>query len=263
MIKTDQYLGAVVSTFESHPITYSVFSGGEVHLNADHVAGATSLTIRANLTSSERVMAFVMLVDALRRNVPHTTLKADLRYFPYARQDRVCNPGEALSAAAMAGIINSLRLDSVVLWDPHSDVSPALINNLVTVPQYELVPIGVPKIGKYMIVCPDSGARKKCLDLTTRYNLDCVFADKVRDTKTGDITGTAVYDGEKVKGRKLLIVDDICDGGFTFIKLAEALTLYEPKSIELYVTHGIFSKGAQPLFDAGISDVHTPYAWSK
>jgi ribose-phosphate pyrophosphokinase len=110
----------------------------------------------------------------------------------------------------------------------------------------------------YTLVSPDAGATKKTLKVAQHYEgLKVINCDKIRDTMTGEITGTYVNWGFSMKEMRLLIVDDICDGGMTFIKIAEAVQKFKPKSIDLYVTHGIFSKGLEPLLDAGIRRVYT------
>ena len=69
-------------------------------------------------------------------------------------------------------------------------------------------------------------------------------ATKVRNTITGEITGTRLDDPDQsAKGRDCLIVDDICDGGRTFIELAKVIRQQGPARGYLYVTHGIFSNG--------------------
>ena len=60
-----------------------------------------------------------------------------------------------------------------------------------------------------------------------------------------------------IKDQTILIVDDLCDGGMTFIKSAERLYELEAKEVHLYVSHGIFSKGLKPLTDSGIKRIFT------
>ena len=69
------------------------------------------------------------------------------------------------------------------------------------------------------------------------------FCEKERDVSTGWITGFKLESPEIVVGKDILITDDICDGGMTFLKCAEALKEAGANSVSLYVTHGIFSKG--------------------
>jgi len=67
-----------------------------------------------------------------------------------------------------------------------------------------------------------------------------------RDVRTGNILGVVV--DQNVTDLNLLVVDDICDGGRTFTELSKTLSM--PKKLELFVTHGIFSKGVKELTEA-------------
>ncbi|MEI8631794.1 phosphoribosyltransferase family protein [Vibrio sp. PP-XX7] len=78
-----------------------------------------------------------------------------------------------------------------------------------------------------------------------------IQAQKLRNLKTGEIIKTEVL-GD-VKGKKVLIADDICDGGRTFVELAKVLKSEGATEISLFVTHGIFSKGFEVF--AGLIDV--------
>ena len=222
-----------------------VFPGGEVNINI-----FSSVIIEAALKSSDDVMELLLTVGALRRVNTNIKLDLVLKYFPYARQDRVCNPGEALSVEVFSSLVNSMKFERVEVWDIHNADSLALINNVVHISQSEL-------LGKFpdtydFLVAPDAGARKK-LEGT-----GIIVAGKTRNPSTGEITGTVIKKNEKlIEGSNLLIVDDICDGGRTFIELAKVLLEKGAASVDLYVTHGIFSKGLTPLYEAGISSILT------
>lgn len=79
-------------------------------------------------------------------------------------------------------------------------------------------------------------------------DLPFIHGEKVRDQSTGRITSYEVVGNPK--GKRVLIVDDICDGGATFITLAKALLGQGATEVHLFVSHGIFSKGTRVLFDA-------------
>ncbi|MNY27430.1 ribose-phosphate pyrophosphokinase [compost metagenome] len=142
----------------------------------------------------------------------------------------------------------------VVLWDPHSDVTPALVHNAVVVPRVDLVRTTVDHLrirhGEDLaLVVPDQGAFKATMAIADEYGIETVcMGEKLRDMKTGEITGTFVHNVQHLKGKVVLIADDICDGGRTFTTLAEFITgKVSVKSLALYVTHGIFSKGIADL----------------
>lgn len=242
---------------------YTVFPGGEPHIRLENYTPEYDET--NHVIISHRIQSFndlgklLVSVDALRNigNVSYITLI--LPYFPGARQDRVANSGEALTVKVYADIINSLNLNNVAIVDPHSDVTSALVNNvevnnntaLISEVLVELNLVDTPC--EINIVSPDSGANKKIKDLVISlsdeypdHTFNIIKCDKTRDTKTGKITGFEVYT-DSLSLLPTIIVDDICDGGGTFIGLAEELKKKDPLELTLVVTHGIFSKGFDDL----------------
>lgn len=147
----------------------------------------------------------------------------------------------------MAAMINSLHCDKVFVYDVHSTLPVALINNCLTYGLTDLHRLGAlqENTQDFSLVSPDAGAEKKVFDLAKDWQRRLVRAYKNRDVMTGNITGTTVID--KVADENCLVVDDICDGGATFIALAEELKKMGAKKLRLYVTHGIFSKGLDEL----------------
>lgn len=252
------------------PVDHFTFKGGEeqvkIDMNYIPKSHINTVIISAKIKTSHDVLALTMLVDAVSR-LEYLENKAEfilnLPYIPYARQDRVMQPGEALSIKAFANIINSLNFDKVVVDDPHSDVSAALLNNVhIRSQDYLIQKFHIHFAGKDVtIVAPDAGARKKAQKVADRMRLPLVEAGKVRDLKTNQITGTAVF-GD-VEGRECVIVDDICDGGRTFIALAQALKEKGAKRVILYVTHGIFSFGKKVILDGGVDEIYAYHDWTE
>lgn len=250
--------------YNHNVVDYTVFSGGEVNLRLkNNTHGVNYIRVEANIADSDGVMALAMTKNALEELYPRIPVELKLGYVPYARQDRVCNEGEALSIKVFCDMINNMNFSEVTILDPHSDVTPALLDRckIVTVEQIlakyleldnalHLLP------GALTLVAPDAGATKKVDKVATCFGgLEVIQGLKKRDTATGKLSGFD-YMGD-VKGKKLLIVDDCCDGGFTFVGLAEKLREGGAASIALYVSHGIFSRGIENLLDNGIDEVYT------
>lgn len=229
------------------------FPGGEVgvdiNIGGQYVNYAIHLVrITAALQTSDDIMALMLTVDAIRRQFPRAELDLNLPYIPYARQDRACNNGEALSMAVMAKMINACGFSRVEVLDAHSDVGPALIKNCTNLPQSIIFRKIVDTFEDYYIVAPDAGAYKKAHNLAKELRAKGVIcANKVRDLSNGRILQTTV--SENVEGLKLLVADDICDGGATFIGLAEVLRKQKCDTLKLVVTHGLFTKGVGILTD--------------
>lgn len=231
------------------------FSGGECQVSLGHIQIGARVELCAFLNSSDEIMRLILSVDAIRRISPDAIIDLVIPYFPYGRQDRVCNPGEAFSAAVMAQLINNLHCNSVTIEDPHSAVTSGLIKNVRILTQADIISASatmrhVIQDRDLILLAPDKGAAtkteeiSKCL-LQEGIKTEALFAKKVRDTTNGKITETIVPDG--MAGKNILIPDDICDGGSTFIELAKKLKSNGAVDLYLYVTHGIFSKGLDPL----------------
>ncbi len=235
-------------------LTAFKFPGGECHVRVQPSEIGEYTEILASLYSSDDILLLLLTVDAVRRCNGDTQIKLTIPYFPYARQDRVCNPGEPLSVKVMAGLINALQCQEVVIYDPHSDVTAALIENVKIIPIVDIItdtPLSHLIIANQLgLVSPDAGAEKKVQTLakglsTPTQPLSVFCARKVRDPLTGAIVATEIHDD--VKQKNLILIDDICDGGQTFIELAKVLKQNGVGDIYLYITHGIFSKGLSVL----------------
>jgi ribose-phosphate pyrophosphokinase len=227
------------------------FPGGEVGVDINNLSqvdgmNVTRVHVDARICNSDDVMALVMTTNALRREFPLAKFMLDMPYVPYARQDRVCNPGEALSIEAFADIINMLKYDIVQIIDPHSAVTPAVIKNCHVIPQMDVFSDIKLSFREVTIVAPDQGATKKCEEFAKRVGAAGVITcSKTRNLADGKIIGMTVDGPEDMSNLNLLVLDDICDGGRTFIELALLLETRNPKTLELAVTHGIFSKGVE------------------
>lgn len=196
---------------------------------------------------NDDLIALGLTVDALRAQYPMATLFLGLPYMPYARQDRICSPGDSFSLRYVAKMINGMGFATVTVADPHSGITGALLDNLFVVHQHEIFG-NVRDFSDVYIVAPDQGAAKKCEDFGKRVGaLGVVTCAKVREMSTGKIIGFRVMD-EVIEGANYFVLDDICDGGRTFIEVANALTCSaEIGNLELAITHGLFTQGTGVL----------------
>ena len=157
-------------------------------------------------------------------------------YIPNARMDRVKAADEVFTLKWFAAFINALHLDEVTVFDPHSNVAPALINNIRVVQPDKDIKNAISVIGddNILLCYPDEGAAKRYSELM---DAEYVFGIKHRDWRTGKIERLELTTPEKVAERNVLIVDDICSRGGTFTHTAAALKEAGAKEIFLYVSH--------------------------
>jgi ribose-phosphate pyrophosphokinase len=256
-----------------------IFSGGEPHIKLESnlddnnfpksLFGVIKITIRLN---SFNDLGFLSVaVNAIRRSYQFEALNLFTPYFPGARQDRVCNEGEALTVKVYTDIINSMKFDLVTIFDPHSDVAPALINNCTIINNHsfaQLVQYDIMSqdkcISDFVYISPDAGSNKKMFDLMQKLDPNglckTVYCDKKRDVKTGKLSGFKVNNILGFDGENCIIFDDICDGGGTFIGLAKELKKLGAGDIYLVVSHGIFSKPLQ-LLKPYFKKIYTTDSW--
>jgi len=239
------------------------FSGGERHLQLHNLPRKLqgTLNVLAYLTSSDDIMDLLLLQNALNYHYhKEIQLNLELPYLPYARQDRVCAVGQAFSMELFAQLLKNLSIQSLLTWDCHSAVGL----RLTAAQNYQMADIikhsedltALLKQHNSVVICPDKGAVNRCQSLVDSLDLKpMVVCEKIRDPATGRITHTRVV-ADDLSQKTAIITDDICDGGYTFIKIAEQLKQKNAQKVILYVTHAIFSKGLE-VFTGLIDEIYT------
>jgi ribose-phosphate pyrophosphokinase len=243
------------------------FPSGEIQvkLDVDSITEKDTLDhdeffIKGSILNSAHFFELAQLVEVLRSTYLNFTLYFVMPYCAYSRQDRVCNEGESFSLKVFSKLLNSLNIDRIQTWDNHSDVSSALLDNCTNIPVNELLTsLPALSITYDFFISPDAGANKKVQACSKQFNIPMLRADKIRDTATGRISDTIIYaTPEQLNNSHVLIIDDLCDGGKTFTELANAIHSISPTcKVDLYITHGFFSKGIEPLIESGINHIFT------
>jgi len=207
--------------------------------------------IKWEFESEDEIMLLAQLKDLLDSKGILVSL-LEIKYLPYARQDKSINNNQTFALHSFAGLLNSLKFSTITCLDAHSKVAAEVIDNLTVIDPTREIENAIKHTKPDLLCYPDAGAMDK---YTTMSGLPYVYGEKVRDQETGYITSYKLK-GD-VKGKSVLIVDDICDGGMTFCLLTEQLLDAGATEVNLYVTHGIFSKGLSVLTAAGIKRIFT------
>ena len=165
----------------------------------------------------------------------------NLPYVPNARMDRVKNNDEVFTLKAFAETINWLGFEEVRISNPHSTVSEALFDRVYVdfiCVYYDVKRIVETSLSKIdVLYFPDEGACKRYSDLLAPLGLPVAFGIKKRNWKTGKIEGIELAGYDEVKGKNILMVDDICAYGGTFYYSACKLKDLGANDISCYVTH--------------------------
>lgn len=196
----------------------------------------------------------LMLVESqsLIRPVVH------IDFLPYGRQDKVVSNMATFGLNTFMKMLASMWIGGIITVDVHSDVAKT------AAAEYDLMLSSVfphaeisnaIKASESEVLCfPDKGAMARYYRY---FDQPAVYCEKVRDQLTSEILSLELKSEIDITGKNVIIIDDICDGGRTFIEVTKLLRSKNVGRVTLYVSHGIFSKGTKILLDSGIDMLYT------
>lgn len=261
IIDTDDYGFAGIKIIQ--------FPGGEWHADVPDY-GKPHVHIFAKIRTWDDFGKYLWVADAIKRQ--GVKVHTFMPYLPGARQDRE-QPGFALSAEIYAGDIGGAS-STLTAVDVHSQTAQRIYENY-----NDLRVLGFDHL-KWLfanekpydaILAADEGAVDRANAMARVLGVKTVLnCKKKRDPSTGRLTGFEVPELNDKTHRNwhILIPDDICDGGGTFLGIINEIgkKAYTP-TFDLYVTHGIFSKGLGVLLDPKNGDVFhkvfTTNSWTR
>lgn len=189
--------------------------------------------------SDAELMEVLLVCNALKEQGADVVLIAP--YLPHSRQDRVCHPGEAFALKVLMQTLAALDIP-ICTYDVHSKVA-GRFGPLYNVDQHSCQK-SLPRFD--FLIAPDKGAADKAKEhKQAKEGVPVVFLSKTR------IDGKVVYEdftSTELSG-KVCVVDDLCDGGATFVALGEMLRRLHPgiTELNLSVTHGCFTQGLDKI----------------
>ncbi len=221
----------------------------DVEFKRNHYPDGTPLLVLESVSKQNNVIIWkyeddaelftiVCLAKSIQEQEQRVTLY--MPYIPNARMDRVKDEKDVFTLKYFCDLINYCHFDKVYVLDPHSLVSEALIDRLVVLEPQAKINQAIDLVMEEakedpLVFYPDEGSMKR---YSTSLNRPYAFGIKKRDWKTGNIEGLNVIDpNNQVKGKTILIVDDICSRGGTFYHSAKKLKELGAGKIYLYITH--------------------------
>lgn len=217
------------------------------------IGSAADLDIVARIRCPEQIIELALLRDAVSGLKDKLPVRLILPYVPYARADRRFTEGDCCGIAGFARFIHAMSFDSIACLDIHSSEAEAWLP-VTNVSPDRFILQAINSFGQQFgshavnVLLPDDGAvgRYKIPAMagcnTWGIDVQVYNAKKKREAATGKLSGFLV---PQMPVHPTLIVDDICDGGGTFIGIAEQLP--HIPDMALYTTHGIYSNGLKPL----------------
>ena len=239
------------------PLKCSTFPAGELFIQIEDTEAVRYLyrcVIEVAFESSDDLIYTGLLHDAVLRLNSEVKIALDMKYFPYARQDRSMEDGQSASLVFVCNYLKMLNFEKIFVWDAHSyvleNMFPAGVFHNVS--QQRCLKKSLEASGefygisRFAFVAPDAGAYKKTCKVAEMSGSEVLTATKTRNSK-GVFTQLNFEKSDIKSVDVLYVVDDICDGGATFIELAKAIRKISNVDLCLIVTHGIFSKGFEEL----------------
>ena len=229
---------------EKSDIDYSIsrFPDGEVQITLGEFSHKDGVLIACRITSSEELFILMQVCDILRRH--GVGFLISIYYLMSMRMDRVMDFNRPFSLSIVCAILDNLGATSIGLYCPHSEEYKRLFNKTSTLELCSCFPNIDTTI--YQLVLPDRGAKNR--DKGTGFIGPYIFGKKCRDLTSGKIISIGIENPECLDGRSLLIRDDLCDGGGTFVGIAEAIKKVQPDSkISIYIDHMVNPRGIENL----------------
>ena len=245
-----------INTETSLNIEIMTFPDSQPHVRLSGIERNEFVDVFHSIRSSDDMIVLMMISNALQQmNCAKATLH--ISYLMGARYDRLMVEGDSIDFEVISRMINQCGFSQVKVLDLHNPIAgykwldryvdvnnDLLVENFVNyVTKSSQNEIHIDPIE--VMIIPDTGAVDKSMNTRDKFFRGClvVMCKKSRDLTTGHIT-LQVINPEICEGRSVVIVDDLCDGGGTFLAIRDQIN---PRQATLIVTHGIFSKGISKL----------------
>jgi len=248
--KVGDYLGMCVSD-----ATLNKFSDGEISVQiTQSVRGQDVYNIQPTCApTNDNLMELLIMIDALKRSSAKS-INAVIPYYGYARQDRKAAPRVPISAKLVADLLEKAGINRVVTIDLHA----AQIQGFFNIPADNLFGsilfvnyIKSKNLKNPIIASPDIGGVARARQYADKLGYDLVIVDKKREKANESQVMNIIGD---VKGKDVILVDDMVDTAGTLVKAAEVLKEKGANSVMACCTHGVLSGPAYERVANGVLD---------
>ena len=223
-------------------VTMNHYSDGEFQpCLEESVRGAYVFIIQSTFTPADNLLELLLMIDAARRASAYK-IAAVIPYFGFARQDRKDKPRVAIGAKLIANLIQNAGADRIITMDLHADQIQGFFD--IPVDHLYSSSIFVPyileslKLDNIVIASPDIGGSKRANTYSHFLQVPMVICHKYREKANVVSEMTVIGD---VKGKNVIIVDDIIDTAGTLTKAADLMMSQGALSVRAFITHPVLS----------------------
>ena len=232
------------------------FSDGEFQPSLEEtVRGQDVFIIQSTMPPADNLFELLLMVDAARRASARKIIVV-LPYFGFARQDRKDKPRVAIGAKLVASMLMAAGIDRIMTMDLHADQIQGffevpvdhLFGSTIFFPEIEKL-----NTGNLIMAAPDAGGAKRSNSYAKRLDVGLALCHKQRKKANEVAEMTVIGD---VKGKDVILVDDMCDTAGTLTKAADLFMEKGAKSVRAFCTHAVLSGPAyERLTNSAITEL--------
>ncbi len=225
-------------------VNISRFSDGEIHPRFNQsIRGNDVFLIQSTNPPAENLMELLLMMDAARRSSARS-LTVVMPYFGYARQDRKDKPRVAIGSKLVANMLTTAGASRVVTMDLHAGQIQGFFD--IPVDNLEASGVFIPylqslELPNLVVASPDMGGVTRARMYAKHLKADLVLFDKFRERANQVASMQIIGD---VKGKNVVIVDDIVDTAGTLCMAADYIMQQGAASVRAATTHAILSGSA-------------------
>jgi len=214
----------------------------------ENIRGKDVFIIQSTFSPADNLMELLMYVDAAKRASAKRII-AVIPYFGFARQDRKDKPRVPITAKLIADLLTAAGVSRVITIDLHADQIQGFFNvpvdhllaSSIFIPYLRGLACESFNLDDVLFASPDVGGTKRASEYAKKLGCGFVMCYKQRN-KPNEI-GTMQLIGD-VKGKHVILVDDIVDTGSTLCKAAQVIIDNGAKSVRAMITHPVLSGDA-------------------
>ncbi len=226
------------------------FADGEFAVSYEEsIRGRDVFLVQSTFPNSDNLMELLLMIDAAKR-ASAKSIVAVIPYFGWARQDRKDKPRVSIGAKLVADLLSVAGIDRLITMDLHADQ----IQGFFDIPVDHLYASGVfvpyiesLKLDNLVIAAPDVGGSKRASSYAKYFNVPLVLCNKQR-LKANEVASMQII-GD-VKGKNVVIVDDMVDTAGTITKAADLMMESGAASVRAIASHCVMSGPASDRVQA-------------
>lgn len=215
------------------------FPDGEPHIFLDELDRKRDIKVICRITCPEDLFIVMQVGNILNRQ--GISFHLTISYLMSMRMDRVMSFNEAYSLEIVSNCINSINPSNVEIIEPHSYKTKSLIKKSVEISCIDMI------YNEDCVICfPDKGANTRYSHLFPQKIT--LYGSKIRDVITGRLSEFKIENPEDYQSGAILVIDDLCDGGGTFVGIANEIRKFAPDAkLKIFVTHMVNKNGITAL----------------